>query len=168
MFSEASSYLASMPYTDEEMIDFRDVQLINNAYQIQKDSFVLSHADQNVLYTIGQKSDPLAAYARGLYHQLTGQTIYPTIPHMTFSRSKADAYVSVSIYPNPLSDLMILTHDNHSYKISIKDISGRVVLTQVMEGRTSTFDTSLWHSGLYIVNLHEHDGHVSSHKVIKQ
>jgi Secretion system C-terminal sorting domain len=168
MLSEASNYLASMPYTDEEMVDFRDVQLINIDYQIQKDSFVLSPADQNVLYTVGQKSDPLAAYARGLYHQLTGETIYPTIPHKTFARSKAGENVSVSIYPNPLSDLMFVTHDNHSYQISIKDVSGRIIHSQTLEGGTSTFDTSSWHSGLYIVTLHEHDGHVSSHKVIKQ
>jgi hypothetical protein len=128
----------------------------------------LSQADQNVLYTIGQKSDPLAAYARGLYHQLTRETIYPTIPKMTFTRSKAGNNVAVSIFPNPVSDLMYVTHDNYSYKISIKDISGRVVLYQALEGGTSTFDTSSWHSGIYIVTLHEHDGHISSHKVIKQ
>lgn len=123
---------------------------------------------KSMLLSTGQKSHPLAAYARGLYHQLTGETIYPTIPHMTFSRSKADDYVSVSIYPNPLSDFLYVTHDNHSYKISIKDISGRVVLYQALEGGTSTFDTSSWHSGIYIVTLHEHDGRISSHKVIKQ
>jgi hypothetical protein len=38
----------------------------------------------------GQKEFPLAAYARGLYYQLTGEIMYPDIPVLTFDRSRKE------------------------------------------------------------------------------
>jgi len=168
MLQEASNYLASMPYTDEEMLDFRDVQLLNIQYQSLRDSFELSQSQKNLLYSIGSKSHPLAAYARGLYYQLTGETIYPDIPIKTFTRSKVNKLELEVIYPNPFNDVLTIDSASETSRVKISDISGRTILDNQINGKTTHFDTSSWQSGIYIVTLTGLDGTNSSYKVVKQ
>jgi hypothetical protein len=149
------------------MVDFKEVQLINIQYQTLKDSFELSPSQNDILYNIGLKSDPLAAYARGLYHQLTGEIIYPDIPILTFNRSATTLNRSSDgIYPNPFNDYITINVVNPSY-LRITDLNGQIIVEdQNIEGK-KTINTSLWHSGVYIVNLSTHRGETISYKTVK-
>lgn len=168
MLQEASNYLASMPYTDEEMLDFRDVQLLNIQYQSLRDSFELSQTERSLLANIGSKSHPLAAYARGLYYQLTGETIYPDIPIKTFTRSKVNKQELEVIYPNPFNDVLTIDSVSETNRVKISDITGRTILDNPVNGNMTQFDTSSWQSGIYIISLTAQDGTNSSYKIVKQ
>jgi hypothetical protein len=165
---DASDYLASMPYSDEEMLDYKGVQLINIQFQTLRDSFVLSQTQKSLLYSIGLKPHPLAGYARGLYHQLTGQTIYPSIPVKTFTRTKINQSSVNVIYPNPVSNVLTIESASETNHVRITDISGRIILSQQIIDKTSQFDTSTWSSGLYIVTLTDQEGKNESYKLVKQ
>ncbi|MBK8622426.1 MAG: T9SS type A sorting domain-containing protein [Saprospiraceae bacterium] len=119
------------------------------------------------MFQYGQKVFPLAAYARGLYYQLTGEIMYPDIPVLTFDRSRMDVIDDEHVIPNPFYDQLHLEYPESAY-LRIVDLTGKVMMTQqIVPGKTS-FDTSNWSSGMYIVHVQDIVGTASSFKVIKQ
>ncbi|MFZ1704261.1 MAG: T9SS type A sorting domain-containing protein [Saprospiraceae bacterium] len=167
MLQEATDFISTMSTSDEEMLDFIDVQLVNIAYIQQKDSFHLSVSDSLMLVNNGEKDFPLAAYARGLYYQLTGNVMYPDIPILTFDRSRKEVMTKDHIFPNSFYDQLYLDCLDNGY-LRFVDITGKVIITQqIVPGRIS-FDTSTWSPGMYIVHIQNKDGLATSYKVIKQ
>jgi hypothetical protein len=167
MIEEATDFISTTSTSDEEMMNFMDVQLLNIAHIQQKDSFVLTTSDSLMLVQYGQKDFPLAAYARGLYYQLTGEIMYPNIPILTFDRSRADMGKEDMPFPNPFYDQLHLEYPESAY-LRIVDITGKVRTTQQIAPGKTSIDTSNWRSGMYIVHVQDKTGSASSFKVIKQ
>ena len=167
MLQEATDFISTLSTSDEEMMDFMDVQLLNIIHIQQKDSFVLTTTDSLMLVQYGRKDFPLAAYARGLYYQLTGEIMYPDIPTLTFDRSRMNVIDDEHVFPNPFYDQLHMEYPESAY-LRIVDITGKVMTTRKIEpGKTSIY-TSTWTSGMYIVHVQNKDGSASSFKVIKQ
>jgi Secretion system C-terminal sorting domain len=57
---------------------------------------------------------------------------------------------------------------NKSVQISVKDISGRVVLQQTLSADNSTINMSSMTGGLYILEAQFADGQKQSFKLVKQ
>ena len=67
----------------------------------------------------------------------------------------------VSIYPNPTSDVLnISTNSNELSKLTIKDISGKIVLSQKFNTKV-TISTENYSKGVYLINVKNNLGTVS-------
>jgi trimeric autotransporter adhesin len=77
----------------------------------------------------------------------------------------------VKIYPNPTSNIVNIEIEgslNKSIQVSVKDISGRVVLQQTLSADNSTINMSSMSDGLYILEAQFADGQKQSFKLVKQ
>ena len=72
---------------------------------------------------------------------------------------------SVSVYPNPFTDVLKISDVKGVKSVSVNDISGRQVKTLAP---SAELNLSSLKSGLYIVNLQMEDGSVKSFKAIKK
>lgn len=120
-----------------------------------------------ILVQNGQKVFLLAAYARGLYCQLTGEIMYPDIPIIIFDRSRKGHIANEHIFPNPFYDQLHVECQESGY-IRIMDITGKAMMTQQIVPGKTIIETSTWTSGKYIVNVQNKDGSASLFKVVKQ
>jgi len=71
-----------------------------------------------------------------------------------------------SIYPNPVSDMMILKGFKASTEVNIYDTIGRIVLTSQIDANNNTIDVSQL-SGIYIVNIISQEKRITKILVIK-
>lgn len=75
--------------------------------------------------------------------KLTGQLGVPTVETAKFK-----------IYPNPASSTVtISTPDVDSYKLSVTDLSGKVIMTKSLNGIENTLDISALSTGAYFFEL---------------
>ena len=72
---------------------------------------------------------------------------------------------SVSVYPNPFSDVLNISDVKGVKSISVNDVSGREVKSLAP---AAELNLSSLKSGLYIVNLKMEDGSVKTFKAIKK
>ena len=67
------------------------------------------------------------------------------------------------IYPNPVHDVIILSQN--AAKITLYDLSGHVLLKGT---NLSELNVSTYQSGMYLLQLEDHNGCIEILKVIKQ
>ena len=76
----------------------------------------------------------------------------------------------VSMYPNPVSDMLNLQWDNTqagSTTLAVYTTTGQLITTQHTEASNYSLNTAAWAPGIYLVNVHT--GNVSnSYRVFKQ
>ncbi len=77
-----------------------------------------------------------------------------------------DAGESLRIYPNPVSDYFTIDVDGRA-DLTLYNNIGQVVIARIIEGRT-VIDVSTMNKGLYIVQVKDEGGNVSSAKLILQ
>jgi trimeric autotransporter adhesin len=78
---------------------------------------------------------------------------------------------TLKIYPNPVTNVLNIEIEgalNKSVQVSVKDISGRVVLQQTLSADNSTINMSSMSDGLYILEAQFADGQKQSFKLVKQ
>lgn len=76
--------------------------------------------------------------------------------------------ISYTISPNPVVDILTInSEDVINGKVWITDANGRVKSETVLKGNTTSFDTNLFSTGVYFVNI-ESNGVVTSRKFIKK
>ncbi len=74
----------------------------------------------------------------------------------------------ISIYPNPTKNwLTIRTAALVNAKLFIYDISGRLVITQNLEGNLNTISVKQLQTGAYILKIEDHNK-VQTQRFIKQ
>jgi hypothetical protein len=80
-----------------------------------------------------------------------------------------DGLESVSVYPNPTTDLinMKFSDSRSIYKIVLQTVSGQVLYTEKRPGHQA-IDIQQYPSGTYLLVVHRQDGRITSHKVVKQ
>ena len=67
----------------------------------------------------------------------------------------------VSIYPNPTSDVLnISTNSNNISELMIKDITGKIILTQQFNSKV-TINTENYAKGVYLIDVKNNLGTVS-------
>lgn len=95
------------------------------------------------------------------YGQVEDYTINVDVSLATVNTSKN----TVSLYPNPFTDVLKISDVKGVKSITISDVSGRQVKSVKA---TAEIQVSELKTGLYIVNLHMEDGTIRSIKVIKK
>jgi len=77
------------------------------------------------------------------------------------------ASIELSVYPNPSSKIVyIKTIDEPKLKLTIFDISGRLIYEQTLQGST-TIDVENYSNGTYIFAFYGFCGLIKSFKVLK-
>ena len=78
--------------------------------------------------------------------------------------------LKVSIYPNPVSDLLHieLKDFSHAHAFKIHDLNGRVVLEPEITEPTIEIDVSGLASGMYFIEFRDHSSLLSKQKFIKK
>lgn len=75
---------------------------------------------------------------------------------------------SLSVYPNPVNDVVNIANANALRQISIVDLNGRTVKTQTFSGVSdSTIDVSELAAGMYMMTVATDSG-IATHKIIKK
>lgn len=76
--------------------------------------------------------------------------------------------VKYTLSPNPVvNELTITSEELIKGTIWIADVNGKKLIENVMEGNSTSFDTSLFNAGVYFINI-ESNGVVTSRKFIKR
>ncbi len=122
-------------------------------------------------YTIANAAGNIPiSYARGTGLSLANHGTsrgYSTLV-MTAALSNEDfEQQKISIYPNPVTDVLHLGNSQQIKKVSFYDTSGRLVKTAVTEGKSST-DVSILQKGTYIIEYELTNGNLSYDKIIKK
>lgn len=104
------------------------------------------------------------AYVSGDYYLVVddfaiSQTT-PTLAVDTFGKTQ------MSIYPNPVNNVINLSNNKDVARLVVTDLSGRTV--KVIENPASTNDVSALKSGNYIINVLSVNGTTESFKIIKK
>jgi hypothetical protein len=76
-----------------------------------------------------------------------------------------NSFETFNFYPNPASNLVHLSSGNEIEAVSLVDISGKLLVTQVISNTTGTISIENLPAGVYFMNV-TIDGNVKNHKLI--
>ncbi len=127
-------------------------------YTELKESFVLD-------YIWGVKFHDMSSddiiFVDNLYFYKNGGTSTPT-------ESVATATSTVTVYPNPATDYMIVEAESAIELVTVYSIMGQTISSTVGGAQSATISVSGLSVGNYIVRIQTADGSVSMHKLIKK
>ncbi len=95
------------------------------------------------------------------YHSRTSYTYFQS------NSSSKPQYPGFSVYPNPCNDYISIKLENSdNFKISIVDIQGQAISSQLISGKATSIDLKDLNSGIYILKI-EQGEKVLIRKVLK-
>ncbi len=173
LYSEAITYLDQLAPVAEEDTDFIAVQRIYIRYLQQGHLFSLSSSEQALIYAAGLKPYPLAAYARGLYHLLTGTIIYPSVPRHQAPAPRQrieDSLDLVVAYPNPATETLtiVVRAVDAVKKIEIYNLYGQSMYIFSPDRTDTTIDINTYQHGMYYIKSTLTDESTRLNKFVKQ
>ncbi|MNJ88805.1 hypothetical protein D3C87_63620 [compost metagenome] len=65
---------------------------------------------------------------------------------------------NVNVYPNPAEDVLFIQSSEEITHITIRDITGKVILTREIRDRNTSINMSTYASGYYILNVNSQSG----------
>ena len=74
---------------------------------------------------------------------------------------------SVTVYPNPALNEVIITADNKIKSIQLYDAQGRIIMTRLMDDLESKLDMSSHSKGIYFIKITSEKG-AQVQKLIKE
>lgn len=74
---------------------------------------------------------------------------------------------NVNVYPNPADDVLFIQSSEEIMQITIRDITGKLILTKEMHDRNTSITISSYASGYYILNINSQAG-VKSIDIVKK
>ena len=80
------------------------------------------------------------------------------------SISKADFDFNIKVYPNPVTDILIIESDSQSLKYYLYNLIGEIISVGSLNNNREIVDFTSLPSGIYILQI----GDVKTHKIIKQ
>ncbi len=81
---------------------------------------------------------------------------------------QAAAEIKASISPNPCSDVLTITAADEISSVMVYDVSGRVMMNEVVNSSNTKLDIRGLAAGLYFVKLTAKSGAVQTNKIVKQ
>ena len=70
-----------------------------------------------------------------------------------FVSTETDLLSGLSIYPNPATDVLMVSNDNNIDRVQIVNIFGSVVLDQTIQANSGKLDVSAMSPGIYFVTV---------------
>lgn len=83
------------------------------------------------------------------------------------SVSQFQSNTNISVYPNPTSSIINVKSDEKLIKVSLSDISGRV-LTEQFNSKNVSIDISEFSNGLYLMTVERAAGSKNTYRIIKK
>jgi len=120
-----------------------------------------------ISYTIGQVDYITASGSGGT---LSEGVHHPYEIAVVTGQNEKGIKLSCDVFPNPTSDLVVLTIDNPNSKNitwTLSDINGRLITHQKMDGSVATISMSHFADALYLLKVYNNDQEVKSFKIIK-
>ncbi|MCD7971523.1 MAG: T9SS type A sorting domain-containing protein [Candidatus Azobacteroides sp.] len=111
---------------------------------------------------------------RGLFSRLVyykkGDKTWGTPLEIVNSLQKNQADYSLMVYPNPVKDILWIEGlpANKAFIIEIRDISGRIILTEEIEQINNSISFTDMTKGIYLYSIKEQNRIICSGKIIKQ
>lgn len=140
-----------------------------------KTVYVYDHAGQfiqNLLLDFGDNGHSLAFFDGYLFVSVDGDYNIGTwygynIRRIVVSLSENEAYFDFNIYPNPTMSYInveCLLNESHSIIFELQDLSGKILFSEVHEGKEifKRIDLRNYPNNLYLLNFYSDD-----HKLIK-
>lgn len=179
-YSDARTILANLPSRNTNENYFNEVQAINikRLDGLNKGQLITSTEIQR-LETIGRAHEPASAYARSIYHILTGDLIRYIPSQGSYMRDRENvsnevenfseifSNEDVSIYPNPVDKVLHVSAKFIMSKVEIYDIQGNIQMTKIAQTQKIELNLELISSGLYIVRITDTEGRIRNYRTKK-
>ena len=124
----------------------------------------------------GLRTHPLAAYARGLWYQLTDEILYVPIPELPSEdytieqRRETSNPMKFKVAPNPTKEFLNVFADNvpKEYKLSLElySLTGELIIKQESLGSINRIETEDLLSGVYLIRIISADELLHQEKVV--
>lgn len=79
-----------------------------------------------------------------------------------------EAANKIKVYPNPVVDYFTVQGVVKGTELTLTDVTGKTVLTQLLQGNNNKVDISALQKGIYIVHLSQCYIMYKSFKIVKQ
>lgn len=176
-YNFAEQILNSYQSESQEELDFIEIQRLNLRRLIaHPNEAIYNESELSYINDVSYKSDPLAAYARGLWFNLTGEEIRIPLPSEdVFPRSKTIENAeknNVKVYPNPFKNSFTLDlgsdfKKGEEYNVAIFDINGIKILNKNIYKKTTFINLSDIDEGIYLVHIITENGTLITKKIHK-
>jgi len=85
---------------------------------------------------------------------------------VSITESEPSGSAALSIFPNPVSGMVIIAAESEIEQLSIFDITGRLIANPLPTGERVVFDTGVLPQGVYMVRALLRDGEVKRGKIV--
>jgi len=160
---EAGNWISHFTTQNTELQDYINVQFINVTRLCDPRIFEPTEEELYNLYELTQETHPYGAYARSLWHILTGESIFLPIPEIQESVNQRSTSTSASdwaLFPNPTSGDLTISFDRQieSGEIMITDSFGRCITDMsIFKQQEQRIDVSSYDEGIYYVRVRTGD-----------
>jgi 1,4-alpha-glucan branching enzyme len=80
-------------------------------------------------------------------------------------KSNADIF---SLYPNPVEDILMIRSNEQISHIMVTDVSGRIILSKVVNEMNHRIDFSAYDPGLYFISIKDSKNQIQTSQIIKK
>lgn len=162
---ELQTALLTWITTKETNLDRYEIQRSSNGKEWAGIGVIPSHHESDVLVTTYHFTDEKPLKGDNLYRlamvDLDGSFAYSPIEDVNFAIAGED----VSVYPNPVSDKLMIRNVEQISQVSISDQAGRTVYeTELLSNKG--IDVHTLTPGIYAIKLSHKDGTVSTQKIV--
>jgi hypothetical protein len=103
-----------------------------------------------------------------LINNIIRDVLFTVVDDYPVSVSSLYSNNSFEIAPNPATHSLLIKHKSFFNKISIKDISGRILNQIWTPNSTNEYDVSNLKSGIYFITITDIDNHILINKFVKE
>jgi len=160
-------------------VDFIEVQGYYLDYLTAPDTYELTDAISDRIFTVGEERLPLSGFARAVYHRLTGDRHFITVPTFdapaaprTLPSKSKDA--GILLYPNPSPadaslhvELPQLNDPTKAYTLEIYTAYGERIVYTTYPGGQHRIPLDLAHRGLLFVRIQQNQQIVHTERLIR-
>ena len=117
-------------------------------------------------YYYGQTYQKATQSYDSVFGELTEYFDWWDVTKVSIAESEPSGTAALSIFPNPVSGMVIISAESEIEQLSIFDITGRMVVSQSPAGERVVFDAGALPPGVYLVRALLKDGGVRRGKVV--
>lgn len=162
-YEEAELLLGSLPSRNTDEAYFNWVQALNikRLYDVRHGQQI-TQGEIDTLETIARSHLPSAGYARSLYNLLTGDRIrYDASAFLNLKEAVRSEAVfvddktqpKVTIYPNPVRDVLNVVSTAVMDKVALLDIRGKIILDKSVQSQVIEVNLEHVPAGVYLVRI---------------
>ena len=175
-YLQADLYLDQIYSTTEAELEFVDIQKLNLQRLMSNNEFEFSESQLSYIKEVGLRTNPYAAYARSLYHIVTGEILYvdyPTYisePQFRITPNNNLGISGYSINPNPSSSFINLQLPSEAELDNVEyflyNINGVLVRNKSKLDYRNVISVNDLPNGLYFLQVADSDNFVYSENII--